>query len=189
MSNNVQICTCHTVSQADCPFHGSYATFNHPTDMVNIPTPETDNCARVYQAAGMPAAHRVLSDLCQKLELERDKWKAAHDNQVNLKRMLMNRPDLKERSVMIEKLIAERDKAKELLSHFITHYEALDYSEATLDELEKIAVDLWSVVKERDQLRKVVDELANIIYFHSLRPQNALDGYNQLPHIQERKTK
>lgn len=27
-------------------------------------------------------------DLCRKLELERDKWKAAHDNQVNLKRML-----------------------------------------------------------------------------------------------------
>jgi len=113
------------------------------------PTPETDNCARVYEAAGMPAAYRVLLDSCQKLEQERDKWKAAHDNQVNLKRMLMDRPDLKERSMMIEKLIAERD-----------------------------------------QLRKVCDELANIIYFHSLRPQNSLDSYNSLPHVIERnKTK
>lgn len=45
------------------------------------------------------------------------------------------------------------------------------------------------VASERDQLRKVCDELASTIYVHSLRPQNALDGYNQLPHVQERKTK
>lgn len=72
MSNNVQICICHTVSQADCPFHASYATFNHPTDMINTPgpTPETDNCARVYEAAGILAAYRVLLDSCQKLEQE-----------------------------------------------------------------------------------------------------------------------
>jgi hypothetical protein len=89
----------------------------------------------------------------------------------------------------ISLVASERDKAKEILSHFITHYEALDYSEATLDELEKIAVDLWSVIKERDQLRKICDELASTIYVHSLRPQNALDTYNQLPHVLERKTK
>lgn len=46
-----------------------------------------------------------------------------------------------------------------------------------------------SIEAERDQLRKVADELASTIYVHSLRPQNALDGYNQLPHVQERKTK
>lgn len=44
------------------------------------------------------------------------------------------------------------------------------------------------VSAERDQLRKVCDELAGTIYVHSLRPQNALDTYNQLPHV-ERKTK
>lgn len=92
--------------------------------MINIPTPETDNCARVYEAAGMPAAHRAL--------------------------------------------VKERDQLRKELSNK-TGYAHL--------------------VSEIDQLRKVVDELANIIYFHSLRPQNALDGYNQLPHIQERETK
>ena len=46
-----------------------------------------------------------------------------------------------------------------------------------------------SIEAERDQLRKVCDELASTIYVHSLRPQNALDGYNQLPHVQERKAK
>ena len=45
------------------------------------------------------------------------------------------------------------------------------------------------VASERDQLRKVCDELAGTIYVHSLRPQNALDGYKQLPHVLERKTK
>jgi len=40
-----------------------------------------------------------------------------------------------------------------------------------------------SIVDENTQLRKVADELANIIYFHSLRPQNSLDDYNSLPHV------
>ena len=52
-----------------------------------------------------------------------------------------------------------------------------------------LVMDYAMVQAERDQLRKVCDELANIIYFHSLRPQNALDGYNQLPHVLERETK
>ena len=46
-----------------------------------------------------------------------------------------------------------------------------------------------SIEAERDQLRKVCDELAGTIYVHSLRPQNSLDAYNQLPHVLERKTK
>ena len=47
--------------------------------------------------------------------------------------------------------------------------------------------EAWDAQSERDQLRKVVDELAGTIYVHSLRPQNALDKYNQLPHVLERK--
>ena len=49
--------------------------------------------------------------------------------------------------------------------------------------------EAWDAQSERDQIRKVCDELAGTIYVHSLRPQNALDGYNQLPHVIERKTK
>jgi hypothetical protein len=54
---------------------------------------------------------------------------------------------------------------------------------------QSLAEDKGLFRNERDQLRKVADELANIIYVHSLRPQNALDGYNQLPHVRARKTK
>ena len=52
-----------------------------------------------------------------------------------------------------------------------------------------LVMDYAKVQAERDQLRKVCDELAGTIYVHSLRPQNALDGYNQLPHVLERETK
>ena len=51
--------------------------------------------------------------------------------------------------------------------------------EQELNEARQVAM---KVSAERDQLRKVCDELASTIYVHSLRPQNALDTYNQLPH-------
>jgi len=49
-----------------------------------------------------------------KVTRERDAWKASHDNQVHLKRMLTDRPDLKDRAMRISELIAERDKLKAL---------------------------------------------------------------------------
>ena len=62
------------------------------------------------------------------------------------------------------------------------------YADNALTILAKVIE--WTECKlERDQLRKVCDELANTIYVHSLRPQNSLDSYNQLPHVLERKTK
>jgi hypothetical protein len=40
---------------------------------------------------------------------QRDKWKASHDNQVELNRLLRDRPDLKERAALVDKLITQRD--------------------------------------------------------------------------------
>lgn len=37
---------------------------------------------------------------------ERDKWKASHDNQVNLRRTLMDRPDLKDRAKRMTELLS-----------------------------------------------------------------------------------
>lgn len=56
-----------------------------------------------------------LSDMLAKVTAERDKWKASHDNQVELKRILTDRPDLKERAASMQKLIAERDSLREQL--------------------------------------------------------------------------
>lgn len=41
------------------------------------------------------------------LRAERDAWKAAHDNQVNLRRILMDRPDLQDRAKRMTELLAE----------------------------------------------------------------------------------
>lgn len=40
---------------------------------------------------------------------ERDAWKASHDNQVTLRRMLTDRPDLADRAASIQALIEDRD--------------------------------------------------------------------------------
>lgn len=46
------------------------------------------------------------------LTKDRDRWKHAHDNQVKLKRMLTDRPGLKERAASMQKLLAELKQAK-----------------------------------------------------------------------------
>jgi hypothetical protein len=72
---------------------------------------------------------RKLRVLCKQLDedandrlKERDEameqaamWKANHDNQVSLKAMLMDRPDLGDRASRIAELIRERNEARELL--------------------------------------------------------------------------
>lgn len=49
------------------------------------------------------------------LKQERDHWKAAHDNQVNLRRALVDRPDLKERAVAVAALDARAQLAESRL--------------------------------------------------------------------------
>ena len=51
---------------------------------------------------------RMFSKACR----DRDGWKASHDNQVELKRIIAARPDLAERSPMVEKLVSERNEAR-----------------------------------------------------------------------------
>jgi hypothetical protein len=68
----------------------------------------------------------------------------------------------------------ERDQLKELHQAALTMYE-------------QCLIVQHQYEAERDQLRKVCDELASTIYVHSLRPQNALDTYNQLPHVKRGK--
>jgi hypothetical protein len=50
--------------------------------------------------------------MAARAEVERDMWKSNHDNQVEIKRIIAARPDLKERAPMVEKLMAERNRAQ-----------------------------------------------------------------------------
>ena len=68
--------------------------------------------------AGMAAAEVDLQDR-QRLTKERDEavkqaamWKANHDNQVYLRKLMMDRPDLGDRAERISLLIGERDAAR-----------------------------------------------------------------------------
>jgi|LakMenEpi03Aug12_release.lakeMendotaPanAssembly.Ray.scaffolds.fasta_scaffold590709_3 chromosome segregation ATPase len=49
------------------------------------------------------------------LTADRDQWKANHDNQVKLKSILIQRPDLKDRSERISELISKLDVARRAL--------------------------------------------------------------------------
>jgi len=79
---------------------------------VNTPTPETE--ARSADHIGFWSCATVPTEFARKLERERDAWKASHDNQVELKRLLMDRPDLKERAKLISELRAERDQLRKV---------------------------------------------------------------------------
>ncbi|MEI6655779.1 MAG: hypothetical protein WCP45_13525 [Verrucomicrobiota bacterium] len=61
----------------------------------------------VANAAIREAGQRIIE-----LSAARDEWKANHDNQVELKRIIAARPGLKERAPMVEKLMAERNRAQ-----------------------------------------------------------------------------
>lgn len=62
---------------------------------------------------GLSEGHFVqlaINSATAPLQKEIDKWKASHDNQVKLRRMLMDRPDLKERAKLVSGLTEENQK-------------------------------------------------------------------------------
>ncbi len=131
---------------------------------MNTPTPETDALQQAFNDDDSTAqnAHTLqhycdMADLARKLERERDMWKANHDNQVELKRTLMDRPDLGERAKRMQELIAERDQLRKVCDagHEILHWYIKEYG-----------MPKWGF--EFDKL-KAIDK-----------------AYNQLPHVKEK---
>ena len=58
---------------------------------------------------------KKLQDELDEARADAAMWKANHDNQVSLKSMLMDRPDLGDRALRIAELIRERDELAERL--------------------------------------------------------------------------
>lgn len=84
-------------------------------------SPEAKEAARVeciaYEHPDIYDTHELgryvqlaISSATAPLQKEIDKWKASHDNQVKLRRMLMDRPDLKERAKLVSGLTEENQK-------------------------------------------------------------------------------
>jgi hypothetical protein len=88
-------------------------------------TPKTDE---------MGSMRRTVTEwrnLCEKLERESNEWKANHDNQVALKRIIAARSDLKDRAPMVEKLMDERNRAQ---SHSIRQHDRIKELESVIRE-------------------------------------------------------
>lgn len=77
-------------------------------------TPRTDEfilqCLRTESNWGLLA--RQLERELNEARAEAAKWKANHDNQVALKSVIIQRPDLRDRAERVQSLIEERDEAR-----------------------------------------------------------------------------
>jgi hypothetical protein len=87
------------------------------------------------------AERTALRERVEALEGERDHWKANHDNQVEIKAAVLDRPDLGDRARKVMALIAERDALAERLRV------AEEHSEAFLLKLVDIA---WNTATESE---------------------------------------
>jgi hypothetical protein len=92
-------------------------------------------------------------------------WKANHDNQVALKAMLMERPDLGDRASRIAELIRERDEARKELSPIhrwiernhadgfidsLTYFQNLErVTDSWYDRLDRLEVDTGRFEKKQ----------------------------------------
>jgi hypothetical protein len=74
-------------------------------------------------AGGTPL--KIALRECDEAKKQAAMWKANHDNQVSLKAMLMDRPDLGDRAYRIAELIRERDEARFLLKESAAALDAI----------------------------------------------------------------
>lgn len=80
--------------------------------------PEKSKCGTTHYAGcscheqGWDNKWKAAIELAARATVERDMWKANHDNQVEIKRIIAARPDLKDRAPMVEKLMSERNRAQ-----------------------------------------------------------------------------
>jgi hypothetical protein len=131
-------------------------------------------------------APEVLVKLCRQLERERDdarldtkRWKSNHDNQVKLKQIISDRPDLKERAKLVAELIEERD----------TYWKQSDY---LLKELGKAQERMIDAERERDGWREAAYSLAEAIpasWDELQPPAEQLRKFKEMVACQNKKTK
>jgi hypothetical protein len=75
----------------------------------------------------------IAVEIAARAEIQRDQWRANHDTQVSLKRIISARPDLKERAPKVEKLMSERNRAQ---ARSIRHLERIRTLESIIRTLD-----------------------------------------------------
>ncbi len=113
----------------------------------------------------------------QELESEAAHWKSNHDNQKNLKSQLMDRPDLKDRAVSIQKLQDKIDEQNKLIGDIMqlvkSSIECIELLKNHVGELEtqnKILIETghWIGQEEAYDLKTEVEK-----FLDSMRWENA----------------
>ena len=118
-----------------------------------VQEPEQEKCGTTHYAGcacheqGWENKWRAAIELAARAAVERDMWKANHDNQVKIKRIIAARPDLKDRAPMVEKLMAERNRAQ---GWSTLQYERIKRLEAVIRELDATHGILPENVKDDD---------------------------------------
>jgi len=123
-------------------------------------TPETDyetnDKSFIYTMGGLPT-DVVHAEFARKLERERNSWKKAHDNQVKLKQIISDRPDLKERAKLVAELIEERNEYKKLAVEQHLHIEQLNKENENQFKL------IAKLIEERDGWREAAYSLGEAL--------------------------
>ena len=125
--------------------------------------PEQEQCGTTHYAGcacheqGWKNKWKAAIEMAARAELERDMWKANHDNQVAIKRIIAARPDLKERAPMVEKLMAERNRAQ---AHSIRQHERIKQLESV--PTKEMLAALLERVKSGDEQPEAVAEYRHL---------------------------
>jgi soluble cytochrome b562 len=97
------------------------------------------------------------------LNKEIKQWKANHDNQVKLKSILIQRPDLKDRANRMSKFIEENQKLQTRLRELISSYEAdLKEFEEGYNYFEN-ELDFYMQKGKMSKLEDIVSELKQLL--------------------------
>ena len=109
-----------------------------------------------------------IADVCSRetmniLNKEIKQWKANHDNQVKLKSILIQRPDLKDRANRMSKFIEENQKLQTRLGELISSYEAdLKQFEEGYNYVEN-ELDFYMQKGKMSKLEDIVSELKQLL--------------------------
>jgi len=94
---------------------------------------------------------------------EAKQWKANHDNQVKLKSILIQRPDLKDRANRMSKFIEENQKLQTRLKELIESYEGdLKEFEEGYNYVEN-ELDFYMQKAKMSKLKDIVNELKQLL--------------------------
>ena len=72
-----------------------------------------EDAAHYHKLSALRLEYVKMKERVEAAEKDRDFWKDSHDNQVKLKHILMDRPDLKERSESMTQLALQLEMAKD----------------------------------------------------------------------------